>query len=62
MFIPDNTAESAARVQDAVNQGYAKVPIRTVDTNVIVIVVMAAQRLNIGELGFHFATGRNSGS
>ena len=31
----------------------------TVDTGVTILAVMAAQRLNIGELWFHFGTGRN---
>ena len=31
-------------------QGYDKIPIRTVDTDVVVLAVTSAQRLNITEL------------
>ena len=40
-------------------QMYNKMSVRTVDSDVMILTVMAAQRLNIGELWFHFATGRN---
>ncbi len=46
-------------VEDAVKQGYTKVSVRTVDTDVVVLAVTAAQRLNIDELWVAFATGRS---
>ena len=46
-------------VEDAVKQGYTKVSVRTVDTDVVVLAVMAAQRLDIDELWVAFATGRS---
>ena len=46
-------------VQDAVRQGYTKVSIRTVDTDVVVLAVTAAERLEIEELWIAFATGKN---
>ena len=46
-------------VEDAVKQGYTKVSVRTVDTEVVVLAVTAAQRLNIDELWVAFATGRS---
>ena len=46
-------------VEDAVKQGYTKVSVRTVDTDVVVLAVTAAQRLNIDELRVAFATGRS---
>ena len=52
-------AESAARLPDAVNQVYNNLYVRTVDNDVVSLAVMAAQRRNIGELWFHFATWRN---
>ena len=39
---------------DAVKEGYSKVSIRTVDTDVVVLAVTAAQSLNITELWVHF--------
>ena len=51
--IPDNTAEYVARLPDAANEGYNKVTVRTVDTDIVFLAV------NIAELWFHFATGRN---
>ncbi|KAJ8397883.1 hypothetical protein AAFF_G00435720 [Aldrovandia affinis] len=46
-------------VQDAVRQGYTKVSIRTVDTDVVILAVAAAGRLDIDELWVAFATGKN---
>ena len=46
-------------VEDAVKHGYTKVSVRTVDTDVVVLAVTAAQRLNIDELWVAFATGRS---
>ena len=46
-------------VDDTVKQGYTKVSVRTVDTDVVVLAVTAAQRLNIDELWVAFATGRS---
>jgi hypothetical protein len=37
-------------LDDAVNEGYTKVSTRTVDTDVLVLAVTAAQQLNITEL------------
>ena len=34
-------------VEDAVHQGHSKLSIRTVDTDVVVLAITAAQRLNI---------------
>ena len=42
MFIPGNTAESAAHLPDAVSQGYTMVSVRTVDTDVVIFAVIAA--------------------
>ena len=46
-------------VEDAVKQGYTKVPVRTVDTDVVVLAVMVAQRLDIYELWVAFVIGRS---
>ena len=59
VFIPDNTVETDARLPDAGNQGYTNFSIRTVDTDIVILAVMTAQQLNIDEMWFHFATGRN---
>ena len=59
VFISDCTAETDARLPDAVNQGYTNLSIRTVDSDIVILAVMTAQRLNIDELWFHFDTGRN---
>ena len=45
--------------EDAVRQGYSKVSIRTVDTDVVVLAVTAAGRLDIDELWVAFGTGKN---
>ena len=39
-------------------QGYNKVSIRTVDTDVVVLAVASAQRLNIAELWIAFGAGK----
>ena len=46
-------------MDDAVKQGYNKVSIRTVDTDVVVLAVASAQRLNITELWIAFGAGKN---
>ena len=46
-------------VEDATKQGYTTVSIRTVDTDVIVIAVSAAERLSIDELWVAFGTGKS---
>jgi hypothetical protein len=46
-------------VEDAVRQGYTKVSIRTVDTDVVILAVTAAERLDIDELWVAFGTGKN---
>ena len=39
-------------------EGYTKVSVRTVDTDVLVLAVAAAQRLSITELWVTFGTGK----
>lgn len=46
-------------LEDAVKEGYTKVVVRTVDTDVVVLAVTAAQRLNITELWVAFGTGKS---
>ena len=46
-------------VEDAVKHGYTKVSIRTVDTDVVVLAVTTAHRLNIDELWVAFVIGRS---
>ena len=46
-------------VEDAVKQRYTTLSIHTVDTNVVVLIVAAAERLNIDELWFSFGTGKS---
>jgi len=46
-------------LEDAVKQGNTKVTIRTVDTDVVVLAVTSAQRLDIPELWVAFGTGKN---
>ena len=46
-------------MDDAVKQGYNKVSIRTVDTDVVVLAVASAQPLNITELWIAFGAGNN---
>ena len=45
-------------LEDAVKQGYNKVSIRTVDTDVVVLAVASAHRLNIAELWIAFGAGK----
>ena len=52
-------AETDARLPNAGNQGYTNLSIRTVDTGIVILAVMTAQRLNMDELWFHVATWRN---
>ena len=44
---------------DAVNDGYQKVLLRTVDTDVVVLAVMAAAKIDIQELWVAFGTGKH---
>ena len=46
-------------LEDAVYQGLSKVSIRTVDTDVVVLAITAAQCLNISELWVAFGVGNN---
>ncbi len=46
-------------VQDPVKEGYKKVSVRTVDIDVLVLAVTAAQRLNITELWVAFGVGKS---
>ncbi len=46
-------------VEDATKQGHTKISIRTVDTDVLVLAVTTAQRLDIPELWVAFGTGKH---
>ena len=46
-------------LQDAVNLGYKKVILRTVDTDLVVLAVTATVEINIQELRVAFGTGRH---
>ena len=46
-------------LEDAVKQGYDKIPIRTVDKDVVVLAVTSAQRLNTTELCIAFGAVKN---
>ena len=46
-------------LEDALKRGYNKVSIRTDDTDVVVLAVISAQRLNITELWIGFCAGKN---
>ncbi len=46
-------------LEDAVRQGHNKVSIRTVDTDVVVLAVTSAQRLDISELWVAFGAGKS---
>ena len=46
-------------LEDALKHGYNKVSIRTADTDVVVLAVTSAQRLNITELWIAFGAGMN---
>ena len=45
-------------VEDAMKQGYTKVSIRTVDTDVVVLAMAAAERLSIDQMWVAFGTGK----
>ena len=59
---PCTQAEVDTRIllhlQDAVQQWYSKVSIRTVDTDVVVLAIASANRLNISELWIAFGAGK----
>ena len=61
-LVPCTHEEADTRIllhlDDAVKEGYTKVSIRTVDTDVLVLAVTAAQRLNIAELWVAFGAGK----
>ena len=46
-------------LEDAVHQGHSRVSIRTVDTDVVVLAVASAQRLDLDELWIAFGVGKN---
>lgn len=46
-------------LEDAVNKGHTKISIRTVDTDVLVLAVTAAERLQIHELWVCFGSGKS---
>jgi len=46
-------------LEDALKHGYNKVSVRTVDTDVVVLAVISAQRLNNTELWIAFGAGKN---
>jgi len=46
-------------LKDAVQNGYSKVSIRTVDTDVVVLAITSANRLNISELWVAFGAGKS---
>lgn len=46
-------------LEDAVKEGYTKLSMSTVDTDVLVLAVTAAQRLNITELWVAFGVGKS---
>ena len=46
-------------LEDAVYQGHSKVSINTVDTDIVVLAIKAAQHLNISELWVAFGVGKN---
>ena len=46
-------------LEDAVQQGHDQVSIHTVDTDVVVLSITSAQRLNISELWVAFGTGKS---
>ena len=45
-------------VEDAVQHGHNRVSIRTVDTDVVVLAVASAQRLDLAELWIAFGVGK----
>lgn len=62
-FAPCTKEEADTRiflhVSDAVNHGYRKVMIRTVDSDVLVLTIAAVQQLSIDELWVAFASGKS---
>ena len=62
-LLPANHKEADTRlmlhVQDAVKQGYTKISICTVHTDMVFLAVTAAQQLNISDLWVAFGTGKN---
>jgi hypothetical protein len=62
-FLPCTQEEADTRiflhVSDAVKHGYRKVMIRTVDSDVLVLSIVAAQQLGIDQLWVGFATGKS---
>ena len=52
-------ADTHVHLEDAVHQGHSKLSIRTVATDVVVLAITAAQRLNISELWVSFGVGKN---
>ena len=46
-------------VSDAANHGYAKVMIRTVDSDVLVLAITAVQQLSVDEIWVAFASGKS---
>jgi len=64
LCVDDNKTEADTRVllqylQDAVQQGYSKLKIRTVDTDVVVLAIASANRLNVCELWIVFEAGKS---
>ena len=59
---PCNHEEADTRIflhlENAITCGHTKVLVRTVDTDVVVLAVTAAQRLNLSELWVAFGTGK----
>ena len=47
------------QLKDAVRHGYSNASIRTVDTDVVVLVITSVNRLNLSELWVAFGTGKS---
>ena len=47
-------------VSDAVNHGYGRVMVRTVDSDVLVLAIAAVQQLSVDELWIAFGSGKSS--
>ena len=45
---------------DAVNEGFHKILLRTVDSDVVVLCVAAVAKMNVGELWVAFGTGKHT--
>ena len=56
---PCTHEEADTRMEDATKQGYTKVSICTVDTDVVFLAVAAAERFSIDELWVAFGTGKS---